>query len=124
MESEPLQLIVGGIFRTNKSDRLEWEKEEKEIIQMLQIIGTNYRKKVENESSKRKIPLRRMIDCCYKVTYDRQYYRENELLDVGKTKIICLLFPWIIRPQDNILFIKSSSIKLLPNSQLSKIKFV
>ncbi|EKE38145.1 hypothetical protein ENUP19_0181G0020 [Entamoeba nuttalli] len=120
--SEPLQLIIGGVFKKGNVDRLEWEKEEKEINQTLLVIYSNYRKKVEQEAGRRKIPLRRLCDVCYQVTYDKKYYTNNELLDCGKNKVVCLLFPWVVRPQQNIMFINSTMIKSLPNTQLSKIK--
>ncbi|ELP91216.1 RNA-dependent RNA polymerase, putative [Entamoeba invadens IP1] len=121
-DTERTQLVVGGVFRTSGSDRLEWEKEEKGVINDLESFMLAYRNRVEQEAARMKVPLRRMIDACYKITYDQRYYCENELLVYRLTRIKCLLFPWAVRPQNNIFFTSVIQKKSLPNNVLSRVK--
>ena len=124
-DTNPYQVIVGSVFRTNSMDRLEWDKEEKDIRQTLTDIMNTHRRRVANEARQRGIDLRRLIEACYRVTYDLSTYSSEDFMfvyGVGEP-VVCLLFPWAIRPPQNIFFAHGKNFFLLPNSQIKNLIF-
>ncbi|KAL7715656.1 RNA-dependent RNA polymerase [Entamoeba marina] len=118
-----LQMIVGCVFRTNSSDRTEWEKEEKEIRRtMTSLVKRHYHIAVQ-QSQLLQITFKNFVDACYKVTYDKKYYYENEKINIGNRSVICLLYPWAIRPKNNILFLNESTTRRLKSDDIRNLRF-